>query len=244
MEIKSVIIEDEPMGLKNLTALLELNHPEVNVIKTAGNLSEARDAFKIEDAELFFVDINLKDGSIFEVLNELSPENEKPVIFITAYEQYGAKAFNYPALHYLLKPINPDELKKAIERFTNLRKREQEDSSSEMVMQFDKILVPTQNGYIFLDAEQIIRIQSANKYSIVFTTDKNQHIVSRALNRFEALLTNKGFLRIHDSHLININYISEFIKGKTGEIKMSDNTIVPVASTKRSLLQTVFKNKV
>lgn len=239
-----MIIEDEPMGLKNLVALLELHHPEIKVIATATNLEEARKVFKLEDAELFFVDVNLKDGSIFEVLNELDEENEKPVVFITAYEEYGAKAFKYPALHYILKPVNPAELNRAVQRFYSQSRKEEADNTPDLAIQFDKILLPTQNGFIFLEAGQIIRIQSANKYSIVFTTDKQQHIVSRPLNRFEALLNAKGFLRVHDSHLINLAHIREFFRGKTAEIKMSDEVMIPVASKKRDALQSLFINKV
>ena len=129
----------------------------------------------------------------------------KYIIFTTAYEEFGASAFSYPALHYLMKPINPNELEKAVNRYKELAfnqagKKNPNSDEGIAEISLNRLVLPTQNGTIFLDIDSIIRVQSANKYSILFTTSRKQYVVTHPLSKFEVALAAKGFLRIHDSH--------------------------------------------
>ena len=106
----------------------------------------------------------------------------------------------------------------------------------------EKLSLPTQNGMLFIDYDDVIRIQSSNKYSIVFTTEGKQHIVPKSLSRFEEVLTRKRFVRVHDSHIVNIHHLKGYLKGKGGEIIMSDESHVPVSIRKKDTLTSLFKN--
>jgi two-component system LytT family response regulator len=246
--IKCAVIEDEPLGAKSLESLLNNYHPDIAVAAFAKTLDEARKIFSDKTIALFFTDVELLDGNIFEVLKELSLEKGQYIVFTTAYEEFGAKAFNYPALHYLMKPINPDELAKAINRYKELAFNEiNKDGKTEtqsIVAQLgkNKLVLPTQNGNSFIDINTIVRIQSSNKYSIVFTTDRKQHIVAKPLARFEEALETKGFLRTHDSHIVNVEHITAYIKGKGGELVMADNSHVPVSARRKDGLSSILKN--
>jgi len=248
--INCAIIEDEPLGALGLESLLINNHTGFIVKAFAKTMEETRKVLADKTISLFFADIELRDGSIFEALKEVTLEKGQYLIFTTAYEEFGAKAFNYPALHYLMKPINPDELAKAINRFIevglNLKDKasQHETQNTPAQLNTNKLILPTQNGNTFIDINSIIRIQSSNKYSVVFTTDRLQHIVSKPLARFEELLENKGFLRTHDSHLVNIEHIKAYIKGKGGELVMTDDSHVPVSARRKDSLSAILKNMV
>ncbi len=239
------IIEDEPLGAKTLRALLKKYQPQFEVERTGRNMAEAKDIFEDPDIDLIFSDVELLDGNVFEVLKTLGQPLNKHIIFTTAYEEFGAKAFNYAALHYLLKPINPDELDKAITRYKDVvQGKVNSNDAIEEDFTIGKLLLPTQNGMLFVQYDEVVRVQSSNKYSIVFTTDKKQHIVSKPLSRFEEVLIKKGFIRIHDSHIINLNHVKSYNKGKGGEIGMSDGSMVPISVRRKDALAGIFKDMI
>ncbi len=242
--IRSAIIEDEPRGTQTLLSLIKENHPDVRVSRFARTVAEAKEALIDKTINLFFADIELLDGNIFEALDTTTLDASQHIVFITAYSEYGVQAFNYPTIHYLMKPISPVGLAKAIARYKEAHMgMEAPRKSIDPINKFerDKILLPTQNGATFIDVDTILRIQSANKYSIVFTSDKKQHIVSKPLLRFEELLVEKGFIRVHDSHLINIYQITTYMKGKGGEVVMSDGSHVPISSRRKDMLSELLK---
>lgn len=245
--VHCAIIEDEPLGAKTLKSLLKEYQPQFVVDKLGRNMAEAKEILLDDDIDLVFADVELLDGNIFEVLKTIDWPTSKHIIFTTAYEEFGAKAFNYAALHYLLKPINPIELEIAINRYRDTVLTDKTETSLEVAgddFSISKLLLPTQNGMLFVDYNDVVRIQSSNKYSIVFTADKKQHIVSKPLSRFEELLLKKGFLRIHDSHMINLLHVKSYSKGKGGEIGMSDGSMVPISVRRKEALAAIFKDMI
>lgn len=246
--IKCAIIEDEPLGAKTLESMLKKYQPQLVVTHFGQSLEQAREILTNEEVALVFADIELVDGNIFDILKNLRIDERKQIIFTTAYEEFGAKAFNYPAIHYLLKPINPLELDKAINRYKTFSFKENDGETArhadEKAQEFEleKLSLPTQNGMLFIDYDDVIRIQSSNKYSIVFTTEGKQHIVPKSLSRFEEVLSKKRFVRIHDSHIVNVHHLKGYLKGKGGEIIMSDGSHVPVSIRKKDALAAIFKH--
>lgn len=246
--IKCAIIEDEPLGAMALESMLKKYQPQMVVTHFGQSLAQAREILTNKDVALVFADIELVDGNIFDVLNDLGIGEAKHIIFTTAYEEFGAKAFNYPAIHYLLKPINPIELEKAIRRYKTLvfgpnnKETDKAGDENEREFELEKLSLPTQNGMLFVDYDDVIRIQSSNKYSIVFTVEGKQHIVPKSLSRFEEVLSKKQFVRIHDSHIVNVHHLKGYLKGKGGEIIMSDGTHVPVSIRKKDALASIFKH--
>lgn len=242
--VHCAIIEDEPLGAKTLEALLQVYEPAFKVVAMAGSLNEAVRLLNDKTIDLFFADIELNAGNIFDVLQHVQLAEGQHLVFTTAYEEHGAKAFSYPALHYLLKPIDPAELEVAIQRFKAVTGRTSSEAKErDDAFMLNKLALPTQTGTLFVDFSAVIRIQSANKFSVVYTTDKKQHIVSRPLSRFEEVLEGKGFLRVHDSHLINLNHLKRYARdGKTAEIVLSDDSKVPVSARRKDAVNAIFKN--
>ena len=240
--IKAIIVDDEKKFTDSLNQMINENfHDRVHIIAKSKSVKEAVHAIKIHDPDLVFLDIEMPPGNGFQVLEQI--ENKKfEVVFTTAYEEYGAKAFSHPALHYLLKPIDPTELEIAINRYRAAVGRTAGEGKEETFM-LNKLALPTQSGTVFVDFDDVVRIQSANKFSVVSTRDKKQYIVSKPLSRFEEVLDGKGFFRVHDSHLINLSHLKKYVReGKTGEIILSDDSKVPVSSRRKDAVNAIFKN--
>lgn len=246
-KIRAVIIEDEPAGTKNLLSLIKEYHTDVDILSCVQTVRDAKNVLADKSVDLFFADIELLDGNIFEALEVVKLMPGQQIIFTTAYSEFGVNAFEYQAIHYLLKPISPDGLAKAMARYKEATQKPYvvgpNDKGQDSLQKFeqDKILLPTQNGATFINLHTIIRVQSANKYSIVFTSDKKQHIVSKPLLRFEELMTDKGFIRVHDSHIINIHQITTYKRGNGGEVVMSDDSHVPISSRRKEKLSEILR---
>ena len=230
-KIKTLIVEDEPKSLKLLAGMLTEYHPNVEIVATAGSVKEAKRAADGHEFELLFVDVTLPDGNGFEVLEYVKPKGPE-IVFTTAYEHFAAKAFDYQALHYLLKPITPDDLAEAIQRFEKRR-----DAGQIPVKSTDakptRISLRSNEGIVIAELADIIMIQAASKYSIVHFTNRKELIISKSLSKFEELLSDAGFYRIHDSHLVNMDHIRSYTKGKGGTVELSNGAKVEVSFRKR-----------
>ncbi len=160
------------------------------------------------------------------------------VIFTTAYEKYAVQAFKFSAIDYLLKPVEPADLQAAVQKA--IEKKSNSDTSKKIDVLLHnvqgaskKICVPVINGFIFLQVSDIVHCQSEVNYTNIFLKDKQKILVSRTLKEFEELLTDYSFFRIHNSHLINLNYIKSYNRGKGGYVTMTDSTQIEVSTRRR-----------
>lgn len=234
--IRSVIIEDEFNSLMTLQTLLEKYCPQVNVTATAGNVVDGIELINNVQPELVFLDIALPDGDGFEILEKVDYKLFD-LIFTTAYDQYALKAFEFSAIHYLLKPINFKDLQEAVSRVRKISSEEEfktrmkvlQDNLSE---QQTKIILPTLEGLHVINIDEIIRCESDNNYTIFHLTNKNRLVVSKSLNNFEKLLADKNFVRIHSRHLINMNYLKKYVKGRGGYVVLEDGSQADVSTSR------------
>jgi two-component system, LytTR family, response regulator len=189
--------------------------------------------------DLVFLDVQMDDKTGFDLLKEI-PEINFEIIFTTAYEKYAVQAFKFSAIDYLLKPLDADDLVSAVNKV--IKKISGSDISQKINALFHnlqnhqsskKISIPTLDGLIFLDTNDIIRCQSHINYSILFLKDKQKITVAKTLKEFEELLSDYNFYRVHNSHLINLAYIKKYNKGKGGSIFMSDHSEVEVSSRRK-----------
>lgn len=209
--------------------MLKDYHPRVEVVGTAGSVKEAKKVADGLDFDLVFVDVNLPDGNGFETLEHVRHKNPE-IIFTTAYDHFAAKAFEYQALHYLLKPVTPDDLAEALDRFD--RKRET-NASGKIKSKANKLSLRSNEGMVIVDLDEIIYVQAADKYSIFHFTNRKELIISKPLSKFEEALSDAGFYRVHDSHLVNLSHIRGYAKGKGGTIELSDGSKVEVSVRKK-----------
>lgn len=238
---KTIIVDDEKGCRDTLQSLLS-NFPEINVIAQASSTNEAQELIQNLQPQLIFLDIEMPGGNGFELLENFSPINFD-IIFTTAYDQYAIKAIKYSALDYLLKPIDPDELAISIKRFAT-KKHDQNLINNQFKTLLTniseesahhKIAVPDGEGINFIKVNNIIRFQSEGSYTYMHTTEHSKPIlISKPMGDYQEMLSSDSFIRIHRSHLINLNHVNKYVKGDGSYAVMSDGAKVEVARRKRT----------
>lgn len=204
MKYKTLIVDDERLARKEMRRLLA-EFDEISVVGEAENLREAVEIIEKEKPQIVFLDIQLSNENGFELLEKT--EQNFNLIFVTAFDAYAIRAFEVNALDYLLKPVNPDRLAKAIERL----KKEKTDEKSEIrPLEFDdRIFLELGTRSIFLKVNEISHINSAGDYSEIFTISGKKHLIEKPLREWETRLPEKHFLRIHRQTIINLEEIEE-----------------------------------
>lgn len=237
--IKTVIIDDESNNQELIFNLLKSYADHVEVLAMADSVKTGYKAILEHKPNLIFLDIQMQDGNGFDLL-KLFEKTDFKVIFITAHEEFAIEAFKYSALDYLLKPLSPNHLlaalKKAEESINNeelnLKLKTLLNNITEPSKQKRKIILKTLERIYSVDVNEIIRFESDGSYTKVYLTDGTRIMVSRILKEFDDFLSDSGFVRIHHSHLININQVYFFEKSEN-HLVMKDQSIVPVSNRKK-----------
>jgi two-component system LytT family response regulator len=240
MSFSAVIVDDEPNGSESLSLLIKEYCPSLEVLAIASNITEAVAAIRKFKPEVIFLDIEMPDGSGFEVIDKTKDLSYR-VIFTTAYEQYALKAFKVDALDYLLKPVIVEELIEAVKRLES-KKDPGPVNWTELLQQVSfktrkpKISIPTQEGLLFIDSENILRLEADSNYTHLFLSTGKKHTASKTLKEFESLLDETVFVRVHSAHLINISKIERYIKGDGGYVILNDGSNIPVSRSQKAFL--------
>lgn len=236
--LTAIIIDDEMKGRVALKQKLQDYCPDV---KLAGEAADGFEGLKLIDKhqpEVVFLDIEMPRMNGFEMLHQVKNKNFH-LIFTTAYDQYAIKAIKYSAFDYLLKPVDIEELKSAIQKVQN-DKKQHTDQKLEVLEQnisprnpLNKIAIPTLEGLLFFDIAEIIHLEAQSNYTAIYFHHHPRLIASRTLKEFEDLLPTDMFFRPHHSHLINLKFIKRYIKGDGGQIEMQNGNFVDVARRKK-----------
>jgi two-component system LytT family response regulator len=238
--IRSLIVDDEQYSRETLKELVTDYCSEVKILDVANNADTAFDLCLKYSPELVFLDINMPVSSGFDFLDRFEKINFH-IIFTTAYNQFAIKAFRYSALDYLLKPINISELQEAVLRIKELKAKINLQATYDAFQyfqqnkKFDKIALPTKEGYVFILTDSITSIEADGNYSMVNFTDRKSLIVSKNLQDFEDTLDENQFLRLHRSYLVNLNHAQSF-NTKEKYLVLSDGAKIPVSSRKKTAL--------
>lgn len=239
--MRTLIIEDEPAVRKEIEWLVS-QEKEFNLLGTASNVQDALVLIKATNPELVLMDIQLTDGTAFDILNSL-PEINFNIIFITAYNHFAIKAIKYGALDYLLKPLDENELKDALHRiFKEQKSSTQLNQQLEIVKSVNekdsglesRLILHTQEFLQVLQLKDIMYCQSDGGYTNFFLSEGRKLIISKPLKYYDELLPEKWFLRPHQSYLVNVLYVDKFLK--IGTIVMKDKTEIPVASRRKDYI--------
>lgn len=237
--INAIIIDDEKKCISLLQKTIEKQFNDINIVATAANADEGITLIRQHEPDLIFLDIEMPNKNGFDLLMAFDDINFD-VIFTTAYNQYAIKAIKFSALDYILKPIDPDDLKTAINRFKQKQKTSQKnqinllfDNLKNLKNTFSKISVSTNEGVIFLNITDIIYCEATGSYTQFYLRNNEKLLSSRTLKDFDELLAEHNFFRIHHSFLININEIKRYIKGDGGSVIMSNGDEVPVSRRKK-----------
>lgn len=240
--IKAVIIDDEVNNQELISNLLKSFSENVQVLGMANSVESAYQAINEYQPDLIFLDIQMPDGTGFDLLKKFDKINFK-IIFVTAHQEFAIEAFKYSALDYLLKPLSPANLlaavKKAEETMSgdelNLKLKILLNNIAEPIKNKKKIVLKTMERIYSVDLDDIIRFESDGGYTKVYLADGKRIMVSKTMKDFDDLLLDVGFLRVHHSHLINMNHLFCFEKAE-GHVVMKDDSIVPVSNRKKDHL--------
>ncbi len=243
--ISVVVIDDEQKARETIINILALSNTNLNVVGEADDVNSAYDLINKKHPDLVLLDINLPDGTGFDLIKMFSRINFK-VIFITAHEEYAIKAFKFSALDYILKPITAGDLLQAVENANESINKEENEikintflSNLEMIK---KIVLKTSESIHIVQVKNIIRCEADVNYTTFYLDNDEKLLVSKTLKEYDELLDSSGFFRTHQSHLVNQDHILRYDKTEGGHLVMDDESIVPVSSRKKEELFKVFEN--
>jgi two-component system LytT family response regulator len=244
MLTRALIIEDEPEGLENLRNLLRMYCPEVEVVAEGGT---NEDLLRLADDpngkfDVAFLDISLPDGLVFQGLQQLD-ELPFDIIFVTAYDKYALRAFEFAAIDYVTKPIEREELMRAVSR---IRHRNSDTKERLEILQqsynpnapnaFEKIGISAMDGVHFVRLGDIVRLEAADNYTHFLLDGGTRITASRTIKAYEDTLTSFNFVRVHKKHIVNMNFMKTYIKGEGGYLVMDNGDNIEVSRRKKSNL--------
>lgn len=242
--IKALILDDELRARNVLAHYIDTLIPEVTQIKQAASVEEALQMLQIYSPDLVFLDVEMPVQNGFDFLKAIG-EPEFEVIFVTAYNQYAIQAIRVSALDYLVKPIDPDDLRAAINRFLTKKKtlREKKELYPNLLANIDKnnshefrLAVPSVEGTYFFVLNDIIRLEANRNYTIIHLRDRKPFLASKTLRYFEELLEAFRFIRIHKSHLVNLQHVIR-LSANSEFIILSDKSQIEVSRRKKEEVQ-------
>jgi two-component system, LytTR family, response regulator len=239
--ISAVIIDDEPGNIVTITEMVKQYCPNIFIKGTAPDPLKGYELIKETNPDLVFLDIEMPYGNAFDLLDKLVPVNFE-VVFITAFNDYAIKAFKYAALDYLLKPVNINELKNAVDKVT---KRLEDKTINTRIASLltnlkpenigtQKIALPTIDGCSFEDISNIMYLQAESSYTYIYCKGKPKLLVSKNLKDFEEILPPDLFCRIHHASIVNINFVKKYFKGRGGYVQMKDGTSIEISVRKKN----------
>ncbi len=248
--LTTIIVDDEIQSRETLERMLINFCPDVQILGKAPSVAEAVPLIDDQQPDLVFLDIEMPGGNGFTLLEHYE-EFPFEVIFTTAHDLYAINAIKFAALDYLLKPVNIKELQEAVKRAEKkIGGKEKEDRQQKMEAlkanltqsdkKFNKIALPTSEGIDFIEVEDIIRVEAERSYSNFHLKGRKKIMVSKPLSEYESLLEECNFFRTHKSHMINLDHLKKYVKGKGGYVIMEDDSHVDVSvRRKESLLQRI-----
>jgi two-component system LytT family response regulator len=233
-EFYALIVEDDALNASSLNYLLEDHFPNIKVTGIAASIHEARALLSYRSPDLLFLDMELPDGKGFDLLTEM-PEVHFEVIVTTAHSNYMLDAIRHSALDFLIKPIGLADLGNALGRF--IRKHESgKHAGHEGAHQnphFRKLPLPTLEGYVFVDFDEIVHAEADRSYSVFSLINQKKIMVSKPLGDFKERLFNRNFIQVHNSHIINLSQVSEYVRGEGGYVVMTNQAIIPVSRSRK-----------
>ncbi len=240
-KIRAVLLDDELAGLKTLELLLKKFCPEVEVVAIFSDPSIALTELVKIKPDLLFLDIEMPRITGFDFVLK-AKKFEGSVVFVTAHSTYAVRAFKFSALDYLLKPVDPAELKRVVAKFKKLNAAKPDKGTVQQViknMEFlsnpaiKKIAVPTNESIEVLLLEDIEYLKADRNYTLIKRTGKKDLLVAKTLKEFEETLASAQFMRLHSSYLVNMNKVARFVRSDGGYAEMEDGAQISISRSKK-----------
>ncbi|MEO1257345.1 MAG: LytTR family DNA-binding domain-containing protein [Bacteroidota bacterium] len=243
MTLNALIIDDEQDSRETLRNYVGKYCPQVTVLAECANIIEAKEAILKHRPQLLFLDIEMPHGNAFDLLEQWG-EIDFEIIFITAYSQYAVQAFNLSAAHYLLKPVDIEELEKAVENVTHLISQKEKLSRANILLenmaalnaQNRKLVLPLMEGFDVVKISSILYCEAQDNFTCFYFLDGKKSMICRSLKFYEKALSEFGFCRVHRSHMVNLEYVKRYIKGKGGSVIMENGKEIMVSNNRKEEL--------
>lgn len=258
MELRTIIIDDEELARKNLAIMLENNCPEIDIIGEASNIDDAEKIIKFAKPDVIFLDIRMPSGSEgFDLLDRLEERNFL-VVFVTAFKDYAIKAFQTNAVHYILKPIDEDDLRTAVDKLiatkeTFTKHPENYDNYFSALQNLadrlvrnktsNRIAISHTKGVKIIEDDNIAYIEASGNCSMIYFKDKTRYLDTRTLKIYEGILNPDKFYRIHKSYIINMDMIKEYVSEDGYSVLLKNDILLPVARNRVSAFLKTIKGK-
>lgn len=241
--IHAILVDDEQDSRETLASYLEKYCPQVKLLTSCSDIIEAKAAILKHDPDLVFLDIEMPRGNAFDLLEQWGEVNFE-IIFITAFSQYAIQAFNLSAAHYLLKPIDIEELEKAVATVEELLSQKLKISHANILIenmaaihnQNRKLVLPLLEGFDVVKMSEVLYCEAEDNFTCFHFINGSKSLICRSLKFYENALSPFGFCRIHRSHLINLEYVRRFNKGKGGSVVLENGKELIVSSNKKKTL--------
>ncbi|MBI1767869.1 MAG: response regulator transcription factor [Bacteroidetes bacterium] len=243
--LNAVIIDDESDSRQILAGYLKRYCPDVKVCGFGESVATGLEAIKKYQPEIVFLDIEMPFGNGFDLLDKLH-EVTFETIFVTAFDNYAIRALNQSAAYYLLKPVNIDELVKAVEKIKMERAEKNHSTRTQLLVENfhsakQRIMLPTLEGFEIVTINSILYCEAADNFTKFYFESGSPLLICRTLKYFEDILTEHHFLRIHRSYLINPEFVVRYSKGKGGFVTMKNNQELEVSPAKKKELLEIFE---
>lgn len=245
--MKVVIIDDEKRTRDLIAKMIDSFEMDITCFPIGENVQSGIKAIEEVQPDLVLLDIQMPDGTGFELLNSIDERNFE-VIFVTAFEEYALKAIKFSALDYVLKPIDSDELRTAIEKAIQTIDKKVDSSQLETLnyniqnVNRKKLVLKTHESVYVVDLENIVRCEADRNYTSFYLNDGKKILVSKTLKEYETMLSGNHFFRVQQSHLVNLNYVNRFDKKNGGSVVMKDGSEVPLSPAKKDMFFKVLEN--
>jgi len=239
--LRAILVDDEENSLNALKQKIIQHCDAVEVIGTFTKPDQAIEKINLLQPDILFLDIEMPGINGFSLLKKIEHKNFD-VVFVTAYDHYAIKAIRFSALDYLVKPVDVDELKATVDRAvqkknTTLPNQRLElllDQLSQPKKNFSRIAIPSHEGIQFIKVDDIIYLEANANYTHIYTIQNNKYVVSRTIKDFEEILPVEIFIRIHNSYIINKDYLEKYIRGEGGQVVLSNGVVLDVAKRKKA----------
>ncbi|WP_028978357.1 LytR/AlgR family response regulator transcription factor [Sporocytophaga myxococcoides] len=240
MVLKAVIVDDEVSGRETLSHYIQKYCQDVEIVGFADSVKSGLEVIEKCRPDILFLDVEMPYGNAFDLLEQVN-EITFETVFVTAFSNYAMKALNCSAAYYILKPIDIDELVSAVNKIKAQREKSKEFIHTKILIeniniankQLQKIVLPTMEGFEVVQVKDIIRCQANDNFTDIILAEGKKMLICRTLKHFEGLLEDYDFMRVHKSHLINIQFIKRYRKGKGGQVIMSDGSEIDVSPAKK-----------
>jgi len=244
--MKTVIVDDEPAVRNSISAIIRQKYPDIEIAASVGSVSEGYASILEHHPDLLFLDVEMPDGTGFDLLSKL-PVIDFKVIFITAHQEYALGAIKVSALDFVLKPFDTVDICEAVDKAARLIDIEEEQLKLQALREnlesrkvLKRIVLHTIENLHLVAIPDIVRAEADSNYTRFILSDGSRIMVSRTIKEFDTLLSGSGMIRVHQSHLVNIAWVDRFVKRDGGYLLLKDKSKIPVSQNlKKQVIQAI-----